>query len=73
MSGSGAELTPMSFAFGKQIAYCYRRAAECRELAVRYASAIDREYYVEREQAWLRLARNYESRQRLDRRMTELE
>jgi hypothetical protein len=28
----------MSFAFGKQIAYCYRRAAECRELALRYCA-----------------------------------
>jgi hypothetical protein len=62
----------MSFAFGKQIAYCYRRAAECRELAVRYC-AIDREHYFGREQAWLKLARCYESQQRADRRLTELE
>jgi len=63
----------MLLTLSKQIAHCHRRAAECRELAVRYASAIDREYYVEREQAWLKLARSYESRQRLDRRMTDLE
>jgi hypothetical protein len=62
----------MSFAFGKQIAYCYRRAAECRELAVRYC-AIDREHYFRREQAWLKLAYSYESQQRVDRRLTELE
>jgi hypothetical protein len=62
----------MSFAFGKQIAYCYRRAAECRELAVRYC-AIDREHHFRREQAWLKLARSYESQQRVDRRLTELE
>jgi hypothetical protein len=62
----------MSFAFGKQIAYCYRRAAECRELALRYC-AIDREHYFRREQAWLKLAQGYESRQRADRRLTELE
>jgi hypothetical protein len=62
----------MSFTFGKQIAYCYRRAAECRELAVRYC-AIDREHYFRREQAWLKLARSYESQQRVDRRLTELE
>jgi hypothetical protein len=62
----------MSFAFGKQIAYCHRRAAECRELAVRY-SAGDREHHFRREQAWLELARIYESQQRVDRRLTELE
>jgi hypothetical protein len=62
----------MSFVFGKQIAYCYRRAAECRELAVRYCT-IDREHHFRREQAWLKLARSYESQQRADRRLTELE
>jgi hypothetical protein len=62
----------MSFAFGKQIAYCYRRAAECRELA-RRCCAIDQEHYFQREQAWLKLARSYESQQRADRRLTELE
>jgi hypothetical protein len=62
----------MSFAFAKQIAYCYRRAAECREIALRYC-AIDREHYFRREQAWLKLARSYESQQRVDLRLTELE
>ena len=62
----------MSSVFGKQIAYCYRRAAECRQLAVRYG-AIERDYYFQREQAWLALARSYESQQRLYRRLTELE
>jgi hypothetical protein len=61
----------MSFAFGRQIAYCHRRAAECRELAVRYC-ATDGEYF-QREQAWLKLARSYEARLRLDQRLTELE
>jgi hypothetical protein len=68
----GSGIGPMSFAFGKQIAYCYRRAAECRELARRYC-AIDREHHVRREQAWLKLARSYEAQQRADRRLTELE
>src|SRR5262249_8024229 len=62
----------MSFAFGKQIAYCYRRAAECGEFARRYC-AIEREHYFRREQAWLKLARSYEFQQRADRRLTELE
>ena len=68
----GSGIGPMSFAFGKQIAYCYRRAAECRELALRYC-AIDREHHFRREQAWLKLARSYETQQRVDRRVTELE
>lgn len=58
--------------FALQIAYCHRRAAECRKLAVRYC-ANDREYYFQREQAWLKLARSYEFQQRIDRRLTELE
>lgn len=62
----------MSFDFGKQIAYCHRRAAECRQLAVRYC-ARDREHYFRREQVWLTLARIYESQQRVDHRLTELE
>jgi hypothetical protein len=53
-----------------QIAYCHRRAAECRELAVRYG-AIDR--HLQREQAWLKLARSYEFQERLDRMLKELE
>jgi len=58
--------------FALRIAYCHRRAAECRELAVRYC-ANDREFYFQREQAWLKLARSYEFQQRLDRTLTELE
>ena len=60
----------MLFAF--QIAYCHRRAAECRELAGG-CCANDRECYLQREQAWLKLARSYEFQQRLDRSLTELE
>src|SRR5262245_42408298 len=58
--------------FASQITYCHRRAAERRRLALRHC-ANDREYYFQREQAWLKLARSYEFQQRLDRRLTELE
>jgi hypothetical protein len=60
------------FSLSKQIAHCQRRAADCRELAVR-VGAIDRQYYFEREQAWLALARSYELQERLDRMLKELD
>jgi len=63
----------MLFALSKQISHCHRRAEECRDLAVRFASAADRQYYFEREQAWLTLARSYEFQERLDRMLKELE
>ena len=63
----------MLFSLSKQVAHCHGRAAECRELAVRYVSAIDRQYYFEREQAWLALARSYEFQEGLDRMLKELE
>jgi len=62
----------MSFGLRNQIANCHRRAAECRELAVRYG-AIDRGYYAQEERAWLKLALSYEIQERLDRVLKELE
>ena len=62
----------MSFDLRNQIAHCHRRAAECRELAVRYG-AIDRGYYSQEARAWLKLARSYEIQERLDRVLKELE
>ncbi len=56
----------------KQITHCYYRAAECRELAARCVSPCDREFYVEREQAWLTLARSYEFQERVNQMVTEL-
>jgi hypothetical protein len=49
------------------VAACYRRAAECRELADRSVKEKDRAFYLEREQAWLRLAQSYQFSERLDR------
>jgi hypothetical protein len=48
----------------KRTALCYWRAAECRELAALSISATDRQIYLEREQAWLTLARSYEFSER---------
>jgi len=48
----------------KRTAHCYWRAAECRELAALSISATDRQIYLERQQAWLTLARSYEFSER---------
>ena len=56
----------------KQISHCYYRAAECSARAARSVSPADREFYIEREQAWLTLARSYEFQERLNRMVTEL-
>jgi hypothetical protein len=53
----------------KQVAHCYRRAAECRELAERHET--EREFYLEREQAWLTLARSFEFSERVGRAINE--
>ena len=55
--------TPMLNNASKQVAHCYRRAAECRELAERRES--EREFYLEREHAWLTLARSFEFSERV--------
>jgi hypothetical protein len=56
----------------RQIAHCYFRAIECRERAACSASPADRRFYVEREQAWLTLARSYEFQERIGRMVNEL-
>ena len=53
------------------VAACYRRAAECRELAERSVKETDRAFYLEREQSWLRLAQSYQLSERLDRAIDE--
>jgi uncharacterized protein with PIN domain len=62
----------MLCSLSKQISHCYFRAAECRELAACCVSSTDRAFYIEREQAWLTLARSYEFQERLNRMVTEL-
>jgi len=61
--------TPMLNNTSKQVAHCYRRAAECRELAERHES--ERQLYLEREQAWLTLARSFEFSERVGRAIHE--
>src|SRR6266568_3539575 len=56
----------------RQIAHCYFRATECGERAGRSVSPADRRFYVEREQAWLTLARSYELQERIGRMVNEL-
>src|SRR6266568_510321 len=55
----------------KQISHCHFRAAECRECADRCVRPRAREFYIEREQAWLTLARSYEFQERLNQMVTE--
>lgn len=44
----------------EQIADCLRRAEECGELAALSRNESDREFYLQREADWLKLARSYE-------------
>jgi hypothetical protein len=61
----------MLYGFSTQIANCYRRAAECSELAALSTNEGDRQFYIEREQSWLKLARSYELSERISRVTTE--
>jgi|tagenome__1003787_1003787.scaffolds.fasta_scaffold19095156_1 hypothetical protein len=62
----------MLYGLSKQISHCHFRAAECRERAARCVNLTERQFYVEREQAWLKLARNYELQERLSHIVKEL-
>ena len=62
----------MLYSLSKQISHCYFRAAECRERAARCVSPTDRQFYTEREQSWLTLARSYEFQERLNQMVKEL-
>jgi hypothetical protein len=59
----------MLYDLSEQVAHCYRSAAKCRELAERYEP--QREFYLEREQAWLTLARSFEFSERVGRVLDE--
>lgn len=63
----------MLYDLSKQVAHCYRRAAECRELAAQSVSAPDRQFYQERERSWFALARSYEFSERLGHMIKEIE
>jgi DNA-directed RNA polymerase subunit RPC12/RpoP len=62
----------MLYSLSKQISHCYFRAGECRERAARCVSPADRQFYIEREQSWLTLARSYEFQERISRMIKEL-
>jgi len=53
----------MLYDLKEQIALCYLRAAECRDLAA--GQQVDREFYLDRERAWLKLARSFEFSERI--------
>src|SRR5437868_6791055 len=61
----------MLHSLSKQVAHCYLRAAECRELA--RSREAEREFYLRREEAWLRLARSYQFSERFGRVLTEMQ
>jgi hypothetical protein len=57
----------------EQVADCYRRAAECHELARLATNEKDREFYLAREDDWLVLARSHQFAERTDRTIDELD
>ena len=56
-----------------EVAECYRRAAECKELAERSNSLEDRQLYLEREAGWLVLARRLQLSESVGSFLQELE
>jgi hypothetical protein len=65
-------VSAMLYSLSKQIAHCYARAVECKELAALSIRRADRQFYIEREQAWLILARSYEFQERVNEMVQEL-
>jgi len=54
-----------------QVAHCYRRAAECKERAAECFDPADKAFYLDREEAWLTLARSFELSERMGRVLNE--
>jgi hypothetical protein len=55
----------------KQVAHCYWRAAECNERAASCVNLDDKAFYLDREKAWLTLARSFEFSERVGRVLNE--
>jgi hypothetical protein len=55
----------------QEVADCYQHAVECAERAGTCANADMRAFYLEREEAWLLLARTYERAERAGQRLGE--
>jgi hypothetical protein len=67
----GAWESAMLYDLSEQVAHCYRRAAECKERAEQSDDPGYKEFYVERENAWLKLARSFEMSERISRVLNE--
>jgi hypothetical protein len=61
----------MLYNLSKQVAHCYRLAAECNERAASCVSLGDKAFYLDRENAWLTWARSFEFSERLGRVLNE--
>ena len=51
----------------QEVAHCYQRAHECAERAGASVNLEMREFYLEREKAWLALGRSYQVAKRISR------
>ena len=58
--------TAMLAGLSEDVIDCYRRAAECQELARLATNEKDRQFYLARENDWLVLARAHQFQERLD-------
>ena len=63
----------MLTSLSEDVADCYRRAAECQELARLATNDKDREFYRDRENDWLVLARTHQFAERMGRAINEKE
>ena len=61
----------MLYDLSDAVAECYRRAAECKELAKQADTFSSKAFYLERERAWLRLARSVDFSERVNRILNE--
>src|SRR5262245_40062320 len=61
----------MLYDLSEQVAHCYRRAAECKERAASCVDLADKAFYLDREEAWLTLARSFELSERIGRLLNE--
>jgi len=53
----------------QDVASCYQLAAECAERSGTCANAETRDFYIQREHAWLKLAHSYEVAERISRQL----
>ena len=65
-------VAPLLSDLSRDVAHCYQRAAGCAERAGSCANPEMREFYLEREQAWLKLARSYQFAERISRKLGQV-